>query len=120
MSNMKIGGRVYRDIEKMNLDGLSEVRRALVQHISAIHRTAITIGRTPQGMARIGKLEAEQQMLLRRVAIVDTHARQLIKKAPVEEVQKYVRDETENMKVLSVLNADMLKEAGVQVTPTEQ
>lgn len=83
MSNIKVGGKVFRDIEKMNLEQLHEVRAALVQRMQALYKEGLKLsgGRPTIAQAtRIGQLNNEMEQLDQRVKRIDALAKPLVKK----------------------------------------
>lgn len=79
MSNMKVGGRVYRDVEKMNLDQLHEVRVALITLLDKKVKEGSKIQRTPQGQATFVRLNKEIEEIQKRLKRIDELAKPLIK-----------------------------------------
>jgi hypothetical protein len=89
MSNIKVKGRVFRNIEKMNLDQLGEVRRSLTDAITEYNKLGLKLAsgpRTPAVVARIARMDAEVQQWAKRLKIVEALAKRDIKQTDPDQL----------------------------------
>jgi len=93
MPNIKAGGKVFRNVEKLDGNGLHEVRVALIQEQQRITAKARSLAGTFGGYQAIGKIEEQMKQFDKRIAIVDSFAKQLIKKAIPEMPKHYLEQE---------------------------
>jgi hypothetical protein len=93
MPNIKAGSRVYRNVEKMKLDDLQDVRRALIKEQVKLADKGRQLAGGRGGNNEIAKMDEQFKVLERRIGMVDAFAKALIKKA-VPEVPKEYLDST--------------------------
>jgi hypothetical protein len=86
MSNMKVGGRVYRDVEKMNLEQLSEVRIALVKLMEKIAKEGAKLVPGPSSMTRFSVLDRQMKETEQRLKKIDALAKPIVKKETAEKL----------------------------------
>lgn len=79
MSNIKVGGKVFRDVEKMSLQQLEEVRKALVEQQLKLIGKAKVVPANAVGLSRYGVIQAEMKQIEARLARVDAMAKPIIK-----------------------------------------
>lgn len=93
MSNIKVKGRVFRNIEKMNLEQLGEVRRYLTDAISNHNKTGMKLMAGAQNagvMAQIERMDAEVQQWGRRLKTIEALAKQAIEKIEPDQLAKQI------------------------------
>jgi hypothetical protein len=93
MPNIKVGGKVYRDVQKMDANQLHEVRSKLVQEQMKVALSAQKLIGKPNMVALIGRYQSQDQQLAKRIAIVDNFAKQIFKKAIPEVPKHYTEPE---------------------------
>jgi hypothetical protein len=100
MPNIKAGGRVFRDVQKMDMEQLQTVRIALVKEMQKLVASAQRqkLAENPSRAARglMSQMDSTMQQLEHRLKMVDGFAKQTIKKA-IPEVPKHYLDKQEGV-----------------------
>jgi len=79
MPNIKVGGKVYRDVEKLDLDGLHAIRVAAVNRMQVLLAEGKKLNpRAHSSVFAMGRIDAEMKELNKRLAIVDGFAKNLV------------------------------------------
>lgn len=88
MSNIKVGGKVFRDVEKMSLEQLQEVRTAIIMRQQAIAKEGMKLRQTPNHgtAARIAQMDTEFKGLEQRLNTVDRLAKPMAKKETTDKL----------------------------------
>lgn len=89
MSNIKVKGKVFRDVEKMDLENLGKVRAALVEAMNGHVKEGLrlrAVARTPGVASTIARMDGEMQQWQKRLAHIDSLAKPLIKKETTEKL----------------------------------
>jgi ATP-dependent exoDNAse (exonuclease V) alpha subunit len=98
MPNIKAGGRVFRDVQKMNMEQLQEVRVALVKEqqklVTSVQQQKLAENPSLANRGKLSQMDNAMQQLEHRLKMVDGFAKQTIKKA-IPEVPKHYLDKQE-------------------------
>jgi hypothetical protein len=81
MSNIKVGSKVFRNVEKMNFEELTVLRMAMVTEMTKIVEQGKHIPPTIQGRGRLTQLNEKMMQLNRRMSMVDNLAKKIIAQA---------------------------------------
>lgn len=80
MSNIKVGGKVFRDVEKMSLEQLEDVRRMIVGQMQLLAGRVNKLNpRNPASKGAIGQIDKMMTALDERLNRVDTIAKTLVR-----------------------------------------
>jgi hypothetical protein len=71
MSNIRIGGKTYRDVEKMSLDELRQVAQAMFKRSTVLQKTTEATVFNKGSMHRGSAVIAEIQALEKRSKLID-------------------------------------------------
>jgi hypothetical protein len=98
MSNIKVGSRIFRDVEKMDLDGLTKVINAISAHQHQICQTSLRLcanGPAHSGTSQVDKLDVEMKILERRLGLVRALAKKFTNQTiPVPQLQNISGEQT--------------------------
>lgn len=81
MSNVKVGGKVFRDVEKMNFEQLTEVAKAIHARMLELAAAGKRLMGSPSAASAVGRMDGEMQTLNKRLTHIENLVKQVLKKA---------------------------------------
>lgn len=109
---MRIGNRTYRDVEKMDLAQLKEVRTAILDRREAIVKLGMKLPKVISNAQRIMTMDGEMVQLNARLVTIDQLAKKLVKEEAKEMVKQPDQLEAAGLDTTAMDSSEMTIEKG--------